>query len=193
MKENIKAKRIKLVFADAAKKMIIEKGVDFVSVRKIAEEAGYVIGTLYNHFNSLDELLWLTRSLLIKDIEDYMADKKNLIPESIDDVIEIFQKYAQYYIENPEVYRFFYFKSLNTNQKKAEAIIDNVDFGRYMYKLWSNLIIKEIIEPENEVYLTKIILYSIHGILTLSLSDNDQLHRTDINDEIEMTVKQLLN
>ncbi len=52
--------------AEAARRIIFEKGVENLTVREIAKKMGVTDGALYRHFRSKNEIL----DLLIEDIED---------------------------------------------------------------------------------------------------------------------------
>ena len=55
-KLTIKRKRIMSYFIEAAEKLIRTEGLDGLSIRKIAGEAGYNSATIYNYFNDLEQL-----------------------------------------------------------------------------------------------------------------------------------------
>lgn len=52
----LKRKRIMIYFVEATRKLIQTEGVDGLSIRKIASEAGYNSATIYNYFQNLEHL-----------------------------------------------------------------------------------------------------------------------------------------
>lgn len=46
-------------FIDAANQIIENEGIESVTIRKVADIAGYNSATLYNYFNDLNHLLFL--------------------------------------------------------------------------------------------------------------------------------------
>lgn len=52
----LKRKRIMIYFVEATQKLIQTEGVDGLSIRKIAAEAGYNSATIYNYFHNLEHL-----------------------------------------------------------------------------------------------------------------------------------------
>lgn len=52
----LKRKRIMIYFIEAAEKLIRQNGIENLSIRKIATEAGYNSATIYNYFNDLEQL-----------------------------------------------------------------------------------------------------------------------------------------
>ena len=53
----LKKKRIMNFFMDAAEKIARKDGIENLSIRNIADEAGYNSATLYNYFENLDQLI----------------------------------------------------------------------------------------------------------------------------------------
>ena len=56
-KKYIQKKRIIKYFIDAVKQIQEEEGLQAVTIRKVADIAGYNSATLYNYFENLDHLL----------------------------------------------------------------------------------------------------------------------------------------
>ena len=56
-KKQIQKARIIHYFIEAAVKIIDEEGIEGVSIRKVADIAGYNSATLYNYFDDLPHLL----------------------------------------------------------------------------------------------------------------------------------------
>lgn len=55
----LKRKRIMIYFIEAAEKLIRQNGIENLSIRKIATEAGYNSATIYNYFNETAYNVWL--------------------------------------------------------------------------------------------------------------------------------------
>lgn len=190
-KKTIKSERVKYFFADTAKKMILEQGIESVSVRKTAEMAGYSYATLYNHFKNLDQLLWDTRRLLIKDIAEYLEkNAENDISDSRG-IKKIFRTYLEYYITNPNVFRFFYFHKLNEKDKKSGPEGD-VDFESYYAKTFASFLDAGTISLEEVGKIMKILIYSVHGMLTLYISGNDNLTVQQMYTDLDEIIDSLL-
>ena len=64
----------------AAEKMILANGKDGLSARKVAQEIGYTVGTLYLVFKNLDELiLHVNGRTLDRLFEKMTADQKKYV------------------------------------------------------------------------------------------------------------------
>ena len=54
---NIKKKRVMMYFIEATQELILDEGLEKLSIKKIAEKAGYNSATIYNYFENLEVLI----------------------------------------------------------------------------------------------------------------------------------------
>lgn len=186
-----KSQRVRLYFAQTAKEMILEAGIEAVSIRSIAKRAGYAYATIYNHFSSLDELLWLTRSLLITEIGTFIEARAGGRPVAGHaDVAALFGAYADYFIAHPPVYRFLYFHSLAKEAKTTQSVVETEAYQEKFMRTFSYL--SAAMEPREMETAAKTILYAVHGLLTLSLAENDALSPEAVHGEMNRIIQTLL-
>ncbi|QUI25296.1 TetR/AcrR family transcriptional regulator [Vallitalea pronyensis] len=192
-KKQLKSERIKRVFATTAKEIIEGQGVFEVSVRKVAEQSGYSLGTIYNHFENLDELLWLTRTLMIEDINHYFLDSR-LVIQNDNDLKLLFRKFMDYFINKPNVYYFFYCHPLNKEHKKDESdILKNPQVKMQFAQTFSYLIEQKTYTEDDIMKISWTIIYAIYGLLTLYISGNDTLTKEQVYEHLDNTIDLLLN
>ena len=139
---NIKKKRVMMYFIEATQELILDKGLEKLSIKKIAEKAGYNSATIYNYFENLEVLILYAS---INYLKDYLNDLKNEITADMKaiEVYEIVYKiFTKHSFEQPEIFHTLF-------------------FGKYSYKL-ENIIKKyyEIFsdEIEGHIDLTKAML-----------------------------------
>lgn len=104
-----KRKRIMIYFIEAAQKLIQSEGVDGLSIRKIANEAGYNSATLYNYFRDLEHL---TLFGSVPYLQDYVAALANsLTPDmsSIDRYRTIYKHFNDIAFRNPDIFHNMFF------------------------------------------------------------------------------------
>ena len=108
-KKELQKQRMMKYFIDAAKTLMKQEDMKEISVRKIADLAGYSYATLYNYFRDLDHLLWY----VIIDILDELAEKIQKVVEDenttgIDKIKEACRIYIYYFLENPNAFRLMF-------------------------------------------------------------------------------------
>lgn len=114
----LKRKRIMIYFIEATEKLIRSEGVEGVSIRKIANEAGYNSATIYNYFNDLEHLVLFGSVCYLR--EYIVTLGKSLKPD----------------MTSVDRYRTIY-KCFNKVAFRYPEIFHNMFFGRYSHKLSS--------------------------------------------------------
>ncbi len=128
---NIKKKRVMMYFIEATQELILDEGLEKLSIKKIAEKAGYNSATIYNYFENLEVLILYAS---VNYLKDYLNDLKNEITadmkaiEVYETVYKIFTKHS---FEKPEIFHTLF-------------------FGKYSYKL------ENIIKKYYEIFLDEI-------------------------------------
>ncbi len=56
-----------------AREMLVEKGLDYLTARKLADYSGYSIGTIYNQFNSMDNIIQVVNAQTLKELYQYLS------------------------------------------------------------------------------------------------------------------------
>ena len=119
-------------FIDATHEIIENEGIEGVSVRKVADLAGYNIGTLYNYFKNLDHLIGYAGVKYLKNyysvLDDYIKEADNAEVR----YIKIWQLFCMYSFDRPTIWKAIFFLTPNDDIK---AIFDEYfeiypsDFG----------------------------------------------------------------
>lgn len=190
-KHNIKRERVKTYFLDATKKVIINGGVEGVTVRKVADLAGYSYATIYNYFSDLNDLLWEAKKVMINDMLIYMQEKAEITEFNIDMIKKLFKKYIEYYLLNPNIFKFFYFYKVSKpiKQEKTEP---EPDFQAMWKDTFKGFIFNKTLAESDIPVIAQILIYSTHGMLTLFFSGNGDLSEDQIFKDIDQIINKLL-
>ncbi|MDW8802263.1 TetR/AcrR family transcriptional regulator [Clostridium sp. A1-XYC3] len=109
-KKAIQRKRMMKYFIDAVEKIIQEEGIEFVTIRKVSDIAGFNSATIYNYFGNLNELLFFSS---IKYLEDYAHDLPNYTnscSNSLDTFMGIWRCFCLHSYKNPRAYYNLFFE-----------------------------------------------------------------------------------
>ena len=115
-KLDIKKRRVMMYFIEATQDLILNEGIENLSIKKIADTAGYNTATIYNYFEDLEELILYSS---IDYLKIYLKDLKSEINSNMK-AIEMYET----------IYKVFVHHSF----KKPE-IFHTLFFGKYSYKL----------------------------------------------------------
>lgn len=112
---DIKKKRVISYFIDAATRIATEEGLQHITIRKVAKEAGYTSGTLYNYFDNLDQLLEITA---INCITDYLTEFAEILEGNYHEVIKMIKAwecYCNHSFRLPSIYTYVFSSSFSEN------------------------------------------------------------------------------
>lgn len=126
-KLSLKKKRVMMYFIESTQELIMKDGIESLSIKKIADKAGYNTATLYNYFENLEVLILYAS---VSNIKNYLQDLKNDISpnmRAIDVYCAIYKNFINHSFENPEIFHILF-------------------FGKYSHKL------KDIIKKYYEIF-----------------------------------------
>ncbi len=105
-------------FIDAAQQVIEEEGIDEVTVRKVADIAGFNSATLYNYFENIDHLLFFACMKYLKDyayaLPKYLDNEEN----ALDRYLKIWECFIHYAFKKPKIYRILFFEEFKSSTKE---------------------------------------------------------------------------
>lgn len=110
--KEMQRKRMMSYFIDATDELIGEVGISGITLRKVADNAGYNSATIYNYFENLDHLIFYAAMRNIKDyaqaLNTYLLDARN----SMDKFLKVWECFCDYAFDNPEIYNAIFFPNL---------------------------------------------------------------------------------
>ena len=115
-KLNIKKRRVMMYFIEATQELILNESIENLSIKKIADTAGYNTATIYNYFEDLEELILYSS---IDYLKIYLKDLKSEINsnmKAIEMYETIYKVFVHHSFEKPEIFHTLF-------------------FGKYSYKL----------------------------------------------------------
>jgi len=163
-----KSDLVKREFVDAAKAIILRDGVLTVTVRKIAEATGYSYATIYHYFKDLDSLLIAVKERMVEDVMIHMTSAEMPSFRDVADIQRMNRMYAQFYLDNPNIYEFFYTYRF-THETNPNYDLRFQDGWALAYE---SFVKKGVLRKEDVATIAKTIIYTIHGLLALYFSSN---------------------
>lgn len=165
IKDNIRQKLI-----EAGRMLVKEKGVDFLTARKLSEASECSIGTIYNQFGNMDEFIAEQNCLTLKELEkklnnsDYTSDSYC----NINRMVEIFTDFV---IENKELWLLLY----NFHLSKHESALDRkykkqlVKILNYSARDFKNLF--PILKNKHRKIMREVLAFGVFGISAMAAAD----------------------
>jgi AcrR family transcriptional regulator len=186
-----KKERTQREIIEAAKNIIHDKGHEAVTVRYLAEVTGYSYTNLYYYFKDMNALLWTLRLDMIEDMITELTSISFEKDDPVEEILDAFFCYTDYFFKHPNVFRFFYFYPFiqpegdNSYQKLEQR------FQSMWQTSFIRLIQECIIQTEDIEVVAKTIIYALQGMIMLSFSSNGAAQKEDIKDELIKLVNYL--
>ncbi len=192
-KQNMKRQRIKMFFLKAAKGVILREGAENVSVRKVADLAGYSYATIYNYFADHNEMLWEVKKLMTNDIVEYMQKKMQQDSYDREGIKRLFRAYIAYFYKNPNVFRFFYMYPLSSPMEKTSEAEDQSVYDQMWNAVFKSFVLAGVIREKDIEVLSKIFIYTIHGLMVLGFADREDQEEENIYKDMDQMIDYLLH
>lgn len=210
IKKTIKKHRNMSYFIDAASKIMDEEGMQAITIRKVADIAGYNSATLYNYFKNLDELILYASIRHLKEYTFSLSQYLNALHNNIDKYYEIWKYFCKYSFSNPEIYNIIFFgkhsDSISNIIEEYYSIFPE-ELGDHSEELLPmllksnlherNLILLKILAADgylkeeylNDINEMTILLY--HGMLTKILNSEETLNVEECSETMLRYIKQI--
>ncbi|NSL85757.1 TetR/AcrR family transcriptional regulator [Chitinophaga sp. Mgbs1] len=112
-KKELQEQRVRGYFIDATKELLKSEGLKSVSVRNIADKAGYSFATLYNYFKDVKDLVFLcVKDFRAECMLSVQAATSRMSPGS-KRLKAVVLAYIQYFIQYPGIYDLFFNEKLS--------------------------------------------------------------------------------
>jgi len=187
-----KKERTQKEIIESAKYIIHEKGFEAVTVRHLAEVTGYSHTNLYYYFKDMNAFFWILRLDMIEDMISELTSISFEKDDPIEEILDAFFCYTDYFYEHPNVFRFFYFYPFIQPDKDDSYKNLEQKFNGIWQKSFIRLAFEGIIQTEDIQIVAKAIIYALQGMIMLSFSSNGANSKEDIKDELIKLVNYLL-
>lgn len=116
-KKELHKRKVMSKFIDVTDELLKEVGIGNISIRKVADKAGFNSATIYNYFENLDHLIFFAAMRNIKDysmaLSDYLKDTNN----SMDRFLKVWECFCDYAYYKPEIYNAIFFPKLENEME----------------------------------------------------------------------------
>lgn len=105
-KESFKDKskeEIRIDLIIKSREIIKEKGVDYLTARKLAEYSGYVVGTIYNRFKSMDELVMWENCLTLDELYESLRTVE-MSSDAYANLNRLLDRFVEFVLDNKNLW-----------------------------------------------------------------------------------------
>ncbi|WP_258112399.1 TetR/AcrR family transcriptional regulator [Alicyclobacillus sp. SP_1] len=113
-RKELQMSRMWMYFVDATAKIIEEEGMENVTIRKVADLAGYTSATIYNYFNELSHLIFFASMRFLKDYTQELSVYMSRGKDSIEKYLLTWECFCQHSFRNPQVFHAIFISDLGS-------------------------------------------------------------------------------
>ena len=117
-RKELQMSRMWQYFVDATVKIIEEEGIEAVTVRKVAELAGYTSSTIYNYFDELSHLVFFASMRFLEsytqELSYYMKHGKN----SLEKYLKTWECFCKHSYSKPQIYQALFISDLGSHPEE---------------------------------------------------------------------------
>ncbi len=90
-----------------AREILKDKGIEYLTARKLSDYSGYSVGTIYNQFKSMDNLVMWENCLTLDELAEYLktAEKTSDAYRNLNRIID---KFVDFVLENKSLWFVLY-------------------------------------------------------------------------------------
>lgn len=163
-KNQIQKERIRGYFIQAAMEILRGEGIRDLSVRHVAEKAGYSYATLYNYFKDLNALLTACINEFLDEAKISIGSSIQYIPNGKQRIAMIIYTYIRYFVQYPGIFELVYSTKLN-NKESRQLILSFLN--KQCEDDWSYLMNEEIFTEDTVKIKRETIRYLVTGMMLL--------------------------
>jgi len=163
--------RMRGYFIQATKDILKGEGLKALSVRNIAERAGYSYTTMYNYFKDINDLIFLCVEDFQSECSDFVAEKTSVKDKGIERFRIAVVAWANFFVQYPGIFELFYLeRTTNFGHKQTTIDLITSSFESVCNQEWVYCCENNLIEPENASLLEKHLKYAMIGLLLLYIN-----------------------
>ena len=191
--KEIQEQRIRGYFIQATKEMLKGEGMKSISVRAIADRAGYSYATLYNYFKDVNELVFHCVEDFYQECVEFVDSRtdKNLKTTAAIKAKSI--EFANYFLDYPGIFDIFFLEKINASSRR-EQTVDIIVFAldKICENEW-NYCLKENLMDEETISVKKIQLKNlITGMLLFKINRNYPADYQEFKSQLATQIENIL-
>lgn len=167
----LQEQRIRGYFIDATKEILKSEGLKSVSVRNIAERAGYSFATLYNYFKDAKDLVFLCVQDFQEECREHVAGKTTKTARGCKKIKAILMAYLEYFVQYPGIFELFFIEKLSDlNRQPGTAGMITAFPDKLCEAEWKYCLEKKLMTTAAATQKKAALLYGTTGLLLLYIN-----------------------
>jgi len=187
--KEIQEQRMRRYFIEATKDLLRAEGLRSVSVRKVAERAGYSYATMYHYFNNAQDLIFESVADFSAEIDAFVREQVDGREASPETLKAAYKSTIQYFIQYPGIFELFFLeRGINVSRREEAMTLISSLLKRQTGALWDRCVESGCFTAEGARTRSVNLNYAILGLLLLYMN---RRHPQDYGTFMELVDAQL--
>lgn len=192
-RKQIQEQRMKSYFIQATKDLLKGEGLRMVSVRNIADRAGYSYATLYNYFKDVKDLVFECVIDFQEECEELILTETKDSPQGLEKLKAITKSYIKYFVQYPGIFELFYTEKVTELQNKQQTVeMINTFLDKLTNDEWNYCISKNLVSMDEAILKRDQLKYLVTGLLLLYISRRHPSSYQDFINDVETQLNSVL-
>ncbi|MFT8319663.1 MAG: TetR/AcrR family transcriptional regulator [Bacillus sp. (in: firmicutes)] len=114
-KKEMKRSRMWKYFIDATSEIIETEGIDKVTIRKVADKAGYNSATIYNYFSEVSHLIFFASMKFLKEYTEDVSVQMGKGKNSLEKYLLAWESFCKHSFRQPQIFHAIFIMDLGDN------------------------------------------------------------------------------
>ena len=168
--KEIQEERMRGYFIQATREILKGEGLRSISVRNIADRAGYSYATLYNYFSDVKDLVFECVQGFREEAAEIITSETKDADRGLEKIKAISQAYMKYFVQYPGIFELFYLEKTSEvvkweNIELIYTFLDDLCADEWEYCNNNNLV-----TPEKTEIMRRQLRYEVLGMLLLYIT-----------------------
>ncbi len=169
--KEIQEKRMKEYFIQATKDILKGESLKSLSVRNIADQAGYSFATLYNYFKDVNDLIFFCVNDFQEECKIFVTNQTKKSPTGKEKLKAIVLSYINYFVEYPGIFELFYIEKVGDFGNKQITInVINTSLDDLCETEWNYCISHKLVQIEKVEIMKSQLRFTVVGLLLFYLN-----------------------
>ncbi|MFC1771115.1 TetR/AcrR family transcriptional regulator [Candidatus Margulisiibacteriota bacterium] len=161
------SKQLEELILATTEKIVEKDGFQKLSARGIASTIGYSVGTLYNAFENLDEIISIVNLRTLDRLHEKLKESLKKSSGTIDSIVDLARCYIDFWIINDQLANMLFNYSVPRNQDYPRWKQEKIDD---LFKNVTNALIPILKNNKLAGTAASVLWAGLHGICNLTLS-----------------------
>lgn len=191
--KEIQEQRMKGYFIEASKDILKGEGLKSISVRNIAERAGYSYATLYNYFSDVKDLIFECVVDFQEECEVFIKAETKKSQPGLEKIKAVAKAYMKYFIQYPGIFELFFLeKTSDLARKQNTAELIYTFFDKVCAEQWDYCIQNKIVKKIEVELMKQTLKNMVAGLLLFYINRRQPATYKEFTELTEMQLNNIL-